>query len=65
MDLTYPPEAEAFRVVVREWLAENLPDGWLDGTLEMTADERDEFNRTWPQKMIDGDVFVLPDERGS
>ena len=26
MDLTYPPEAEAFRGEVRAWLEENLPD---------------------------------------
>jgi alkylation response protein AidB-like acyl-CoA dehydrogenase len=54
MDLTYPPEAEAFRTVVREWLIENLPDGWFDEGFEMSADERDEFNRVWPQKMIEG-----------
>ncbi len=28
MDLTYPPEAEAFRAEIRTWLEENLPDGW-------------------------------------
>ena len=27
MDLTYPPEAEAFRIEVRAWLEENLPPG--------------------------------------
>ncbi|MDW3215256.1 MAG: acyl-CoA dehydrogenase family protein [Ilumatobacteraceae bacterium] len=31
MDLTYPPEAEAFRSVVRDWLDEELPDGWFHG----------------------------------
>ncbi|MDQ1366400.1 MAG: hypothetical protein QOE57_2442 [Acidimicrobiaceae bacterium] len=32
MDLNYPPEAEAFRVEIREWLAANLPPGddWTD-----------------------------------
>jgi len=54
MDLTYPPEAEAFRIVVRTWLADNLPAGWFDDGFEMSADERSEFNRTWPQKMIEG-----------
>jgi alkylation response protein AidB-like acyl-CoA dehydrogenase len=54
MDLTYPPEAEAFRTVVRDWLADNLPDGWFDEGFEMSADERVEFNETWPQKMIEG-----------
>lgn len=26
-DLTYPPEAEAFREEIRRWLEENLPGG--------------------------------------
>ena len=30
MDLTYPPEAEAFRDEIRAWLEENLPEGWFD-----------------------------------
>ena len=28
MDLTYPPEAEAFRAEIAGWLKDNLPDGW-------------------------------------
>ena len=27
MDLAYTPEAEAFRIEIRDWLASNLPDG--------------------------------------
>lgn len=57
MDLTYPPEAEAFRHEVRAWLEENLPAGWLDGSLEMTLEQRAAFNREWPRKMIDGGWF--------
>ena len=38
MDLTYPPEAEEFRVVVRDWLREELPDGWFDGDRPTGAD---------------------------
>jgi len=66
MDLTYPPEAEAFRLVVREWLADNLPDGWLEGTLDMSPTERDDFNRRWPTKMIEGGWYCAtwPDELG-
>jgi alkylation response protein AidB-like acyl-CoA dehydrogenase len=54
MDLTYPPEAEAFRSEVRAWLADNLPSGWFDDGFEMSADERAAFNLAWPQKMIEG-----------
>jgi len=28
MDLTYPPETEAFRKEIRSWLEENLPPRW-------------------------------------
>lgn len=54
MDLSYPTEAEEFRVDIRAWLETNLPDGWFDDGFEMTADERAEFNRTWPQKLFEG-----------
>ncbi|MGH1505647.1 MAG: acyl-CoA dehydrogenase family protein, partial [Acidimicrobiales bacterium] len=54
MDLDYPQEAEAFRADIRAWLEENLPDGWLDGTLEMTDDEREAFNTSWTEKLFEG-----------
>ncbi len=54
MDLTYPPEAEAFRKEIRGWLEDNLPDGWFDEGFEMTSDERAAFNDEWPQKLFDG-----------
>jgi len=54
MDLSYPTEAEDFRVDIRAWLENNLPEGWFDEGFEMTADERAEFNRTWPQKLFEG-----------
>ncbi|NBU94880.1 MAG: acyl-CoA dehydrogenase [Actinobacteria bacterium] len=54
MDLSYPTEAEDFRVDIRAWLENNLPEGWFDEGFEMTADERSEFNRTWPQKLFEG-----------
>ncbi|MGH9171447.1 MAG: acyl-CoA dehydrogenase family protein [Acidimicrobiales bacterium] len=54
MDLTYPPEAEAFRVEVRTWLEENLPGGWGEPGFSMTVDERASFNRDWTKKLSDG-----------
>jgi alkylation response protein AidB-like acyl-CoA dehydrogenase len=54
MDLTYPPDAEAFRGEVRAWLEDNLPAGWFDEHFEMSADERSRFNREWPAKLHAG-----------
>ncbi len=54
MDLTYPPEAEEFRLEVRSWLEENLPDGWFDDGFEMTPEERKAFNRGWTAKLHEG-----------
>jgi alkylation response protein AidB-like acyl-CoA dehydrogenase len=54
MDLTYPPEAEAFRTEVRSWLDENLPHGWGTPTFSMTADERASFDTEWTKKLADG-----------
>ena len=37
MDLAYTPEAEAFRVEIRDWLTSNLPVGWGDHGLRDVA----------------------------
>jgi hypothetical protein len=49
-----PPEAEEFRVEIREWLSANLPSGWGDDDFEMTPDERKQFNEQWPKKLFAG-----------
>lgn len=59
MELTYDAAAVEFRTEIRGWLAANLPSGWIDAaergeTLDMTADEREEFNRTWTEKLFEG-----------
>ena len=66
MDLTYPPEAEAFRTEIRAWLEENLPDGWFDEGFAMSPDERQQFNDTWPKKLQDGGWICAtwPEEYG-
>ena len=51
MDLTYPPEAEAFRLEIRAWLKDNLPQGWFDEGVDLTAEQRSEFARTWNEKL--------------
>jgi alkylation response protein AidB-like acyl-CoA dehydrogenase len=54
MDLTYPPDAEEFRTVIRGWLTENLPNGWFDEGFEMSGTERAAFNAEWPSKLHAG-----------
>jgi len=54
MDLTYPPEAESFRLSIRAWLVENLPPGWFEPGFEQSDEERKEFNRTWTEKLFAG-----------
>ncbi len=54
MDLTYPPEAEAFRAEVRSWLEANLPADWSDKESSMTPEEREQFNAQWTKKLSEG-----------
>jgi alkylation response protein AidB-like acyl-CoA dehydrogenase len=54
MDLTYPPEAEEFRVVISRWLQANLPEGWGEPGFSMTSEERKAFNQEWTAKLFEG-----------
>ena len=54
VDLTYPPEAEAFRKEIRAWLEENLPEGWFDEGFEQSPAERKAFLESWTDKLFEG-----------
>jgi alkylation response protein AidB-like acyl-CoA dehydrogenase len=54
MDLSYPPEAEAFRAEIRAWLEDHLPDGWFEDGYAMTAEDRKVFNKEWPRTLYEG-----------
>ena len=54
MDLTYPSEAEEFRVEIRAWLEDNLPSGWGQPGFELTGEQRAAFNKEWPAKLHEG-----------
>lgn len=54
MDLTYPPEAEAFRREIRAWLRANLPEGWFDEGFTMSPAKRAEFASTWNETLHAG-----------
>ena len=66
MELSYPPEAEAFRKEIRSWLEENLPDGWFDPGVELSAAERRAFNEEWPKRLYEGGWICAswPEEYG-
>src|ERR1700730_5946171 len=54
VDLRYPPEAEEFRVEIRAWLEENLPEGWFEPGFEMSKDQRAEWHTEWTKKLYGG-----------
>jgi alkylation response protein AidB-like acyl-CoA dehydrogenase len=54
MDLTYPADAEAFRLEIRQWLTENLPRGWFDEGFSMSKEERKAFNESWTATLFKG-----------
>jgi alkylation response protein AidB-like acyl-CoA dehydrogenase len=54
MDLNYPPEAEAFRVEIRSWLEENLPDGWFDEGFDLEGEAKVQFHKEWTAKLFEG-----------
>jgi alkylation response protein AidB-like acyl-CoA dehydrogenase len=66
MELSYPPEAEDFRKEIRSWLEENLPDGWFDPGVELSAAQRRTFNEEWPKRLYEGGWICAswPEEYG-
>ncbi len=54
MDLAYPPETEPFRAEIRQWLVDNLPEGWGTSGFTMTKEEKRDFNRDWVKKLYGG-----------
>jgi alkylation response protein AidB-like acyl-CoA dehydrogenase len=66
VDLTYPPEAEEFRLEIRRWLSDNLPDGWGEPGFSMSRDERRAFNEAWTAKLYEGGWICAswPEEYG-
>jgi alkylation response protein AidB-like acyl-CoA dehydrogenase len=66
MELTYPPEAEAFRTEIRGWLEANLPAGWFEPGFRLEGDDRRRFNEEWPKKLYAGGWICAtwPEEYG-
>jgi len=54
MDLTYPAEAEAFRVEIRRWLEDHLPDGWFEPGFAMDGEAKVQFQKEWTSTLFEG-----------
>jgi alkylation response protein AidB-like acyl-CoA dehydrogenase len=54
MDLTYPAPAEEFRIEIRAWLEENLPDGWFERGNKAAPEDREAFSENWVNKLFEG-----------
>lgn len=56
MDLSFTPEQEAYRKQVREWLLENIPEGWGTPKFKMpeTEEEMGKLKRDWDRKLYEG-----------
>lgn len=65
MDITYPPEAEQFREVVRAFLGEHLPADWA-GLGALDEPEREQFRARWRQTLADHAMLAVswPKEYG-
>ncbi len=66
MDLTYPPEAEAFRAATRAWLEANLPEGWGTPSFAPDAEARAAWAAEWNKKLYEGGWICAswPEEYG-
>ncbi len=68
MDFRETPEQNAFRLEVRRWLQENLPDGWGTPAFQAprTDAEKFAFAKSWQRKLYDGGWagFAWPSEFG-
>ncbi|MCH6267289.1 acyl-CoA dehydrogenase family protein [Neobacillus citreus] len=56
MDFSFTKKEEKFRSVLREWLEQNLPEGWLEGKRALPEDEKEyaQFLRNWQKKLYEG-----------
>jgi alkylation response protein AidB-like acyl-CoA dehydrogenase len=54
MDLSYPPEAEAFRAEIRAWLEENLPEGWGTDAYNPSPAKRHAWAAEWTERLREG-----------
>ncbi|MGE7780259.1 acyl-CoA dehydrogenase family protein [Peribacillus sp. NPDC097264] len=56
MDFSFSAKEEEFRHELRMWLEQNLPEGWLNGSSQVSKDESEyaAFLRDWQRKLYEG-----------
>lgn len=56
MDFSFSAKEEEFRHELRNWLEQNLPEGWLEGSSQVSKDEGEytAFLRDWQRKLYEG-----------
>ncbi|MGE7120663.1 acyl-CoA dehydrogenase family protein [Peribacillus sp. NPDC046944] len=56
MDFSFSAKEEEFRHELRMWLEQNLPEGWLNGSSQVSKDEGEyaAFLRDWQRKLYEG-----------
>ncbi len=68
MDFNFTKEEDAFREEVRTWLADNLPEGWMEGNRDLPEDgeEYSAFLRQWQKTLYEGGwaAIAWPKEYG-
>ena len=66
MDPSYSEEAGAFRARIREFLDQNLPDGWVGHGAIESDEERSAFTHDWRQKLAANSLLApsWPSEYG-
>ena len=68
MDFSYTKQEEQFRLELRDWLENNLPEGWLDGSFKMPEDQQEQgqFLRDWQKKLSEGKwaAIAWPEQHG-
>lgn len=68
MDFSYTSQEEQFRLELREWLENNLPEGWLEGTFKMPVNQEElgQFLRNWQRKLSEGRwaAIAWPEQQG-
>jgi len=68
MEFSFTKEEEKFRMELRVWLEENLPEGWLEGKKDLPTDleEYSTYLRNWQRKLYEGGwaAIAWPKEHG-